>query len=617
MARSDSGTRGVDAEGTMDPRRLRIGLAVCLAMLLALTGRLFFVQGLDPEAVAQEAATSRTRTELIPPTRGDILDSEGRAFATSVIRYDLVTDQKWYKEEFDRRNPDTGERESARMDDAIDALSGLVGLDVQTLRESLVPADPESPKRYSVVAKGVTPETKEAVMDLGIPGLLAERTNDRQYPNGSVAGTLLGFLSAATTNDAGQNTGAEGLELTQNDLLAGTSGERKYEVGADGVRIPTAPSTTTPAVDGKDVQLTINEDVQWAAQEAVMAKQEQFDPDWVSAVVLELETGKIRAIADSRSVDPNDPAAVDAQYRTSTALTQAFEPGSTGKLATFAAAIEEGVVDPEEAFTIPNSYTTQNETIHDSLKHATYPMTAAGIFARSYNTGTVMIGERLSNQQRYDYFTKFGIGEGINMGGLPVAEGIFVEPSAWDRRQQFTTMFGQGYTQTVLHTAQMFQGIANGGQMIEPSLIEAYIDPDGTRHEPEPHAPERVVSKKTSDVMLRMMETVVTDGTAQGAAIDGYRVGGKTGTGQAANPDGGGYDGHTSSFAGVAPLDDPQFVVVVTMHRPQGNWRDWHVTDTFKTIMEATLNTYDVPPSDSEPNPYKAFVGDQQKYGWE
>ncbi|GAA3696487.1 penicillin-binding protein 2 [Zhihengliuella alba] len=617
MARSDSRFKSVDAAESLDPRRLRIGLALCLAMLLALTGRLFFVQGLDPEAVAQEAASSRTRTQLIAPTRGDILDSEGRAFATSVIRYDLVIDQKWYKEEFDRRNPETGERESARMDEAIDQLSTIVGQETETLRGSIVPADPDDPKRYSVVAKGVTPETKESVMDLGIPGLLAERTSDRQYPNGSVAGTLLGFLSAADPNKAGQNSGAEGLELTQNDILAGTPGERKFEVGADGVRIPTAPSTTTPAIDGKDLQLTINHDVQWAAQEAVMAKQEQFDPDWVSAVVLDVKTGEIRAIADSRSVDPNDPAAVDARYRTSTALTQAFEPGSTGKLLTFAAALEEGVVEPEEAFTVPNAYTVQNETINDSLKHATYPMTAAGIFARSYNTGTVMIGERLSNEQRYDWFKKFGVGEEINMGGLPVAEGIFVDPSSWDRRQQFTTMFGQGYTQTVLHTAQMFQAIANGGEMIEPSLIDAYIGPDGAREEVDPHAPERVVSKETADVMMRMMETVVTDGTAQGAAIDGYRVGGKTGTGQAADPEGGGYDGHTSSFAGVAPLDDPRFAVIVTMHRPQGNWRDWHVTDTFKTIMEATLNTYDVPPSDSKPNPYRAFVGDQQKYGWE
>ncbi|RZU61097.1 peptidoglycan D,D-transpeptidase FtsI family protein [Zhihengliuella halotolerans] len=609
-----NGLKGQTDE-TVAHRRLRVGLTACLVLLLLLTGRLFFVQGLDPEAIAQEATNNRTRTALIAPTRGDIVDSEGRVLATSVIRYDLVVDQKWYEDEFQRRNPETGDREDVTMAETIEALSGIVGVSEETLTASLVPEDPEKPKRYSVVAKGVTPEVRNAVVELGIPGLVTEQRSDRQYPNGSVAGPLLGFLSAAEQSKAGQDKGAEGLELSQEEHLAGTPGERTFEVGADGVRIPTAAYSETPAIDGQDVKLALNSDIQWAAQNAVMAKQEQFNPDFVVAVVIDIKSGKILAIADSHSVDPNDPAASDAKYRTSTALTQAFEPGSTGKLATFAAALDAGVVSPLEEFKVANSYTTQNEKINDSLKHATYPMTAAGIFARSYNTGTVMIGERLSNEDRYDFFRKFGIGDTIDIG-LPVSPGIFAEPSVWDRRQQFTTMFGQAYTQTVLHTAMQFQGIANGGLMIEPQLIDSYIDADGTEHPVPENKPERVVSEETSDTMLRMMETVVESGTAQGAKIDGYRVGGKTGTGQAAGPSGG-YDGHTSSFAGVAPLEDPQYVVAVSMHRPKGNWRDWHVTDTFKTIMEQTLNTYEVPPSDGKPDPYNVFVGDRQKYGWE
>ncbi|GHD00938.1 peptidoglycan D,D-transpeptidase FtsI family protein [Zhihengliuella salsuginis] len=609
------GGRGDRSDETAGHRRLRVGLTLCLALLLVLTGRLFFVQGLDPEAIAQEATSNRTRTDLIAPKRGDIIDTEGRTLATSVIRYDLVVDQKWYEDEFQRRNPETGDREDVTMDETIAVLSDLLGQDTETLTGSLVPEDPTNPKRYSVVAKGVTPEVRNAVVELGIPGMVTEQRSERQYPNGSVAGPLLGFLSAAEQTETGQEKGAEGLERTQEEQLAGTAGERTYEVGADGVRIPTATYSETPAVDGQDVKLTINSDVQWAAQNAVMAKQKQFNPDFVAAVVLDIKTGEVLAIADSRSVDPNDPAATEGEYRRSKALLNAFEPGSTGKLATFAAALDAGVVSPTEGFEVPNAYTTDHETINDSLNHATYPMTAAGIFARSYNTGTVMIGERLSNEQRYDFFKKFGIGDTIDIG-LPVSDGIFAEPSTWDRRQQFTTMFGQAYTQTVLHTAMQFQGIANDGLMIEPQLVDSYIDADGTDHPVAENKPERVVSQKTSDVMLRMMETVVTDGTAQGAAIDGYRVGGKTGTGQAAGPSGG-YDGYTSSFAGVAPLEDPQYVVAVTMHRPQGSWRDWYVTDTFKTIMEQTLNSYEVPPSDTEPNPYDVFVGDQQKYSWE
>ncbi|MEE1620294.1 peptidoglycan D,D-transpeptidase FtsI family protein [Zafaria sp. Z1313] len=596
-------------------RRLRAGLAIVLALMVLVGGRLFFVQGLDPQAYAQAALDNRLKTQPIAPVRGDILDSQGRVLATSVVRYDLVADQKFVKDVFARKNAEDGTREEVALEDGIAELAAVLGRDADSLTAAIVPADPAKPKRYSYVAKGVTPEVRNAAMKIGLPGLVSEQHSERNYPNGSVAGPIIGFLSAENKAETGIESGAEGLELSQESHLAGTAGSRTFEVGADGVRIPMATLEEIPAVDGQDVRLTINNDIQWAAQEAVMAKRNQFNAQWVNAVALDMKTGRILALADSTSVDPSDPGATDAQFRTSTTVTQAFEPGSTGKLATFAAALEEGVVTPEEEFSVPNSYTVQKETINDSLKHATYPMTAAGIFARSYNTGTVMVGERLTNEQRYEWFKKFGIGSKLDIG-LPSNKGIFVPPAAWDRRQQFTTMFGQAYTQTALHTAKIFSTIGNHGLQVEPRLIDAYIDPDGTEHPVEEAEPRRVVSEETSEQMRRMMETVVLEGTAQGAAIEGYRVGGKTGTGQAASPTGG-YDGHTSSFAGMVPIDDPQYLVVVTMHRPQGNWRSWGVQDTFKSIMSQVLNTYNVPPSTTEPEGYKVFVGDQQKYSWE
>lgn len=597
------------------PARLRIGLGIALVMLVLLGGRLFLVQGLDPEGIAQAAVDNRIRVENVAPQRGDILDSENRVLATSVERFDVVVNQKLVKEEFTRKNKESGDRETVNINDAIAELSAVVGLDVQTLTDSVVGKEGAEKRGYSFVAKNVTPDVRNAAIDLGIPALTSERHIERNYPNGSVAGTVLGFLNAADKATSGVETGAEGLELSKEEQLSGTPGKKTYEVGADGIRIPMATMQEVPAVDGQDVRLTLNSDIQWAAQEAVMAKQEQFDAEWVNAVVVEMKTGKIRALADSTSVDPSDPGATDPEFRTSTTVTQAFEPGSTGKLATFAAALQEGVVTPTDEFKVANSYKVQNETINDSLKHATYPMTTAGIFARSYNTGTVMVGEKLTNQQRYEWMKKFGIGQTINIG-LPFNEGIFAPPEAWERRQQFTTMFGQSYTQTALHTAKIFQSVGNHGLQVEPSLIEAYIDPDGTEHPVAAATPKRVVSEKTSEQMRRMMETVVEEGTAGGAAIEGYRVGGKTGTAQAAGENGG-YDGYTSSFAGMVPIDDPQYLVVVTMHRPQGNWRTWTVADTFKLIMSQTLNTYNVPPSTTEPNPYKVFVGKEQKYSWD
>jgi cell division protein FtsI (penicillin-binding protein 3) len=581
-------------------------------MLVLLGGRLFLVQGLDPGSAAEKAVEQRSRVTTVQPHRGSILDSQGHVLAASFERYDLVVDQRLVKDTFKRKNEKTGVRDVVSTADAIRELSPILDLDVDTLTASIVGEEGAKKRGYSVVAKGITPETRNQVLEIGLPWITSEEKFERNYPNGSVAGPVLGFLRSSENGTT--QVGAEGLELSKNEQLAGTPGKKSYEIGADGVRIPMATMQEVPAVDGQDIRLTLNSDIQWAAQEAVMAKQKQFDAEWVNAVVIEVKTGKIRALADSTSVDPADPGATEANFRTSTTVTQAFAPGSTGKLATFAAALEEGVVTPTEKFTIPNTYEIQNEVIHDSLKHDTYPMTAAGIFARSYNTGTTMIGQRLSNEQRYNWMKKFGIGQPMNIG-LPLNKGILAPPSQWDRRQQFTTMFGQGYTQTALHTAKVFQAVANKGMQIEPSLIEAYIDADGTEHPAAAPATQRIVSEKTSAELRRMMETVVTDGTGYAMAIDGYRVGGKSGTGQAAGPTGK-LDGYTSSFAGMAPIDDPQYLVVVTMQRPQGNWRNFSVADTFKRIMSQTLNSYNVPPTTDKPNPYKVFVGDRQKYSW-
>lgn len=594
-----------------EPRRLRTGLAIAMVLLVLLGGRLFLVQGLDPSAAATDATKQRIREVAEQPVRGSILDSSGKILAASFERYDLVVDQRQVKTEFKRRNAQ-GDRELVQTIDAIKELAPILDIDEETLKTSIMGEEGAKKKGYSVIAKGITPETRNKVLDVALPWISSQERFEREYPSGSVAGSVLGFLRSSDNGTS--QTGAEGLELSQDRALSGTPGTKTYEIGADGIRIPMATLKEKPAVDGKDVKLTINSDIQWAAQEAVMAKQQQFNAEWVNAVVIEVETGKIRALADSTTVDPNDPGATEAKFRRSTTVSQSFEPGSTGKAATFAAALQEGVVKPLDHFKVPHEFKIGGEVIHDSLKHQTFNMTAAGIFARSYNTGTTMIGSKLTNEQRYAWMKKFGIGEDIDIG-LPVNRGIFVPPERWDRRQQYTTMFGQGYSQTALHTAKIFQAIANGGVQVEPTLIESYIDPDGTEHERKNTEKKRIISEKTSKEMRRMMETVVTDGTGWDMGIDGYRIGGKSGTGQAAGPTGK-LDGYTSSFAGMAPIDDPKYLVVVTMQRPKGNWRSFSVADTFKKIMAQTLNSYNVPPTTEKPNPYNVFVGSKQDYGW-
>lgn len=596
--------------------RVRIVLVFALVSLLLIGGRLFFVQSLNASAVAAVAVDKRTRVQETIPKRGQIVDSKGRILATSVDRYDLVIDQRKVAPEKSivRKKLDgTAGGEKVSVEQAINELAEILGQDVDGVRTAIIGAPGAKPNANSVVAKGVTPEVRNAALELRISTLTGLLRSERQYPNGVIAGPLLGFVK--NTEDQTALQGAEGLELSQEERLRGTKGSKTYEIGADGIRIPMAGMSEVPAVNGQDVKLTIDTDIEFIAQEEARKKQEQFNAQWVSIVVTEIKTGRIIAIGDSNPLDPNDPSATDAEFRTSASITQAFEPGSTGKVPTFAAALEEGVINPTDAFKVGNSYRVNKEIINDSLKHPTYDMTAAGIFARSYNTGTVMVGEKMSNETRYRYMQKLGLGQAIDIGISGASKGILAPAEDWERRQQYTTMFGQGYTQTALHTAQIFQAVANGGVLIEPKLIDSYINPDGSVEQTPESKSRRVFSKNTSKEMLRIMETVVLEGTGTKMGVSGYRVGGKSGTAQAAGPSGT-YDGYTNSFAGVAPLDDPQIAVVVTMHRPKGNWKTWSVGDAFSEVMSKTLNAYNVPPSTSKPNGYDVFIGSDQKKPW-
>lgn len=596
MAKTPGDGAALDASG----RRLRFGVLIALALLAVLGLRLVVIQGVDASGHATVAMQERLRSVTITPERGSILDSQGRVLAASVDRYDLVADQRLVKD-YRAWNNETSEMEDVSLDASLGELSTVLGIDAGELKDRMVGERP-----YKVIVKRVTPEVKEKALEIGIPGLLAEPVSERSYPNGSVAGSILGFLG-------GDGTPLEGLELSQDEHLSGTAGERSYEIAADGVRIPNAEFSETPAVDGQDVRLTIDQDVQWFAQEAIAEKTESYDALWGNMTVMNAKTGEILAMADSTTVDPDDPTATDPLFWRPTSLTQSYEPGSTGKISTFATALEHGV-SPTDTWTVPNKQEFDGQVINDSAPHDTYDMTTAGIFTRSYNTGTVQVAQTVDDQVRYEDMKRLGIGEHLDIGLPGSNKGILVEPSQWDGRQRFTTMFGQGYTQTTLHLAQLLQTVANGGVQKDPQLIDAYIDADESENVVPESEGTRIYSEETSQQMLRLLEGVVQQGTAQTGKVPGYRVGGKTGTGEAAGV--GGYNGYTTSFAGVAPLDDPQFVVAISVHRPQGNWKNWQVEDTAAEMLTYLLTKYNVPPQEQEPQHYDVFPDEPQKRPW-
>ena len=583
--------------------RTRILLLLVFVLLGGLALRLVYVQGIDPTGQAAAAMDQRLTHQETLPQRGSILDRDGDVLAASVRRYDIVVDQRLVKD-FNEWDREARETVLVDVDSRLASLAEVLGMSEEEVREATIGSRP-----YAVVRRSVTPEVRDAAMALNVPGLLSEAVDRRTYPNGSVAGSIIGFMG-------GDGTALEGLELSQDDVMTGTPGTRTFEVGADGIRIPNAPLEEVPAVDGADLRLTVDKDAQWFAQETLGALAAEYDAEWANAVVMDVKTGDVIVMADSTTVDPADPDATEGIFRTSTVMSTPYEPGSTGKALPIAAAVDAGKVTATDGFTVPGSQDFDGQTIRDFSPHPTFDMTVAGIYARSYNTGTVQIAEKITDEQRYEYMRSFGVGQPIDLGLPQQAGSVLVPPEQWDGRQRLTTAFGQGYTQTTLHTAQMYQALANGGVLIPARLIDATVDGDGAEKRWESSAePHRVVSEETAAQMLRMMETVVTQGTSKAAAIPGYRVGGKSSTAEAAS-DTGKYDGYNFGFTAVAPLDDPRFVVSVSMHRPPSKQGSRDVSIAAATIMEYMLRQADVPATGAEPNDYRVFVDDPQDRPW-
>ncbi len=579
--------------------RLRVGLALMLTLLLVVGGKLFLVQGLDMGGMAEAGINKRLTPVELPAERGQILDANGTVLASSVIRYDIVADQRVNTNtpEFGRYNSATKEVDTVSRDQGIKDLASALGTDAAALTTALT-----GDKPYVVLAREVKPDLEDAISRLSIPGVVSKPVSKRVYPNGSVAGGVIGFLQDGTTGQAG-------IEQTQDEVLRGTPGKRVFEIGADGLRIPVATDELTPAVNGKDVKLTLNTDLQYFAQQAIQSQVNSLSAQWGSIVVMDVKTGNIVVMADTNAPDPNKPGGVAAADRGVRSVTAAYEPGSVEKMITAAAAIEEGKASPLDTFTIPPTVTIDGETFSDAFTHGTEKRTLAGILGWSMNTGTVMVGSRLSKQQRYDWLRKFGIGEAPDIGLPSEAKGILAKPDQWDNRQQYTVLFGQGVSQSTLQTVRAYQSVANDGVMLQPRLIDSYISPDGTEEKVPAKESRRVVSKETAQKIRDILESNVTEGEIKEAAIDGYRVGAKTGTSEAPREDGlPGFDGFTASMVAMAPMENPRFIVEVVVQRPKGNIYGITNGPVLRSVLGQVLRTYNVPPSTGTPARFPQFA---------
>ncbi len=569
--------------------RQRVVTLVMLAALVIFAGKLIFIQGVQASALSQEALNNRLTTTKIEPQRADIVDRNGVVFATSVNRYHLTVNQPALA---DWKHIENGQVLAEGPLDAARILAPLLDVGESELAAAL-----SGDKPFAYVAKDITPETWSLVRAERIAGIGAEPTTERIYPNGNIGGNVVGFVGGKE-DAVGTNWGLSGIELMFEETLLGEPGSMTYERGGGGTIIPTGVREEDPAVPGSTVVLTLDRDLQWMVQETLEEAVKDTGAEGGYIVVSDVTTGEVLALADAYTVDPNSPGSTPADKRASRAIMDVFEPGSTSKIITMAAALEEGVATPLSKYVAPYEYTTSNnQTFRDSHYHPDQKLTLAGVFVTSSNTGTIQIGQEIKPDVFHDYLSRFGYGQRTGVGLPGESAGILHPADRWDGRSRFAILYGQAVSVTALQTNQVYATIANGGVKVPMTVVKGYEQPDGTFVPRELPEPERVVSEQTAHDMLLMMESVTEEGTGRLARIEGYRVAGKTGTAEVLD----GTDGpkkFVSSFVGVAPADDPRVVVSVILYNPQTSiWGGEVAAPVFRDVTTYVLQSLRIPPS--------------------
>jgi cell division protein FtsI (penicillin-binding protein 3) len=568
-------------------RRIFHITALALALLVIIAGRLVWVQAVDAASYKKKANLELEQTSTLLAPRGEITDINGVELARSVAAVTIVVDQTMI----------TDPAKAAGL------VAPILNLPVATLTPMLT-----GTLRYRIIAKDVTPEVWINVQNvlsqyntevmkekngiaLRVVGFFSERSYIREYPTGRLASSLIGFI-----NDAG--VGASGIEYAKESILKGINGQYQYSNGA-GTIIPGSATVTTEAKAGTGIELTIDRDIQWVAQDAITKAVAKDGASSGTIIVMDPKTGAILALATSPTFDPNNKKTISLKSIRNPSVQDVYEPGSTGKVITAAAAIQEGKVTPTTVFTVPYALKRSNFTFHDHEKHGTQRLTTAGVLAISSNTGAIQIGETLDHQTQYNYLKKFGIGDLTGSGIAGESSGVLPPLATWSGTTGPTVSFGQGYSVTALQATSVFATIANDGLRVTPTVIAGTTDSNGNFSATKTQKSEQVISPETARQVRLMLESVVSEnGTAPGAAIPGYRVAGKTGTAQRYNDKCGCYSGYTASFIGFAPADAPKYVVSVTIQDPKGlHWGGTLGGPLFKTVMSFVLQSKHVPPT--------------------
>jgi cell division protein FtsI (penicillin-binding protein 3) len=547
----------------------------------AISVRLVVLQVSQAQELKDRAFDQRVRTMDLPAQRGQILDRNGARLALSTPADDVYANPQLVDDPWG-----TATR-----------LSPLLGVAVPDLVHAMT-----SDGTFVYLGRQLGRDASDRIQRLALPGIGLLPTSKRSYPAGSLASQVLGFVGT-------DGVGLTGLELGYQDVLAGTPGERTHELGLSGQAIVSGVDQERAPIAGASVVTTIDRDLQFQTQAALEQAVEEQGARGGTVIVMDPRTAEVLAMATNPWFDPNAFGdAPSATYR-NRAVTDAYEPGSTNKVITAAAAIQERAIPLGTRLTVPWTMPVGDYIIHDSQPHAPMQMTLGDIVAESSNIGAVMVADRLGAPALATYLARFGLGRATGIGFPGESNGIILPLDQWNDTILATTAYGQGIAATPLQMVSVYSTIANDGRWVQPKLVRGTIGPDGSLVPNEAAPTRRVVSAATARMVTRMLAYAVQDGTGTNAQIPGYQVAGKTGTARIPTGDGSGYlEGqYIASFIGYLPAGDPEVVVAAILDRPAAVYGGLAAAPLFKRVALAAIARLGIAPADRVPLPPHAL----------
>ena len=557
-----------------------------LAIIFVLTlfaARLVQLQGLEAGRYLILASQQRDRTIPLPALRGSITGENGEVLAMTVETYLVYADPPMI--------PVADQTEVATK------LAAYLSLPAYQILDLI--QHPTSPQ-YVVLAKGISAQVGGEIAALNLPGISLTPSYARSYPDGDVAANLIGFTG---TDGQGALVGAAGLEEEYNSLLAGRAGSQQVQIGTNGQQIPLAGSSDQQVVNGSNLRLTIVPALQYDAEQACAAQVAKSKASNCTVVIIQPKTGYVLAMAQWPTYDPS--TITDVNQATNLAVQDEFQPGSTAKVITAAAAFEHGGQTPMSAYDIPYQIDEGGQIIRDAEWAPGERYTIAGIIAHSSNIGMSQVAAHITPQVQYDYLRAFGLGQPSGLGLPGETAGDLPPVSQWWPDTRYTLAFGQGVAATAIQMAEVYATIANNGVRVQPTLVEGTTDSAGQYTPAAPSPTRRVIQPKTAQELRQILEQVPAidaDGGQPWGIIPGYAIAAKTGTSQESN-------GtcalcvYGSSYIGMAPGDDPQLVIAVNVQNPRkgGYFGDEVAGPVFYQVMKEALATLQIPPDGATP----------------